>query len=46
MKDNPMTKVDITAEPNKAPSQPADGQQPAQQPQNDQTNKDKPAQQK
>lgn len=44
-----MTKVDITAsEPNKAPSQPADGQQPAQQnqPQNDQTNKDKTAQQK
>jgi hypothetical protein len=45
-----MTKVNITAaEPNKAPSQPADGQQPAQQnqeQQNDQTNKDKPAQQK
>jgi hypothetical protein len=44
-----MTKVDITAsEPSKAPSQPTDGQQPAQQTQeqNDQTNKDKPAQQK
>ena len=44
-----MIKVDITAsEPNKAPAQPAEGPQPAQQnqQQNDQTNKDKPAQQK
>jgi hypothetical protein len=48
-KDNPMIKVNITAsEPNNAPAQPTDGQQPGQQnqQQSDQNNKDKPPQQK